>query len=94
MKNSNIIIFSATILLTIALPLMGFAGVESTLNNVQNTLINTILPIMGAIGLVWASFSFFTGNPNARNHLVLAIVGALVGFLAPSIISFVRALVH
>lgn len=75
-------------------PLLAFASVESSLMAVQSKLINTVLPLVGILGLVFAAFSFFTGSQNARSHLILAIMGAVVGFGAPSIIEFVQALIH
>jgi hypothetical protein len=75
-------------------PTLGFCSVESTLGAVQSKLINVILPLAAVLGLVASAFSFFTGNPNARAHLWLAIMGAVVGFGAPSIIAFVRGLVN
>lgn len=75
-------------------PAVGYCSVESTLTAIQSKLINVILPLAGILGLVFAAFSFFTGNPNARGHLWLAIVGAVVGFGAPSIIAFIRGLVN
>ena len=75
-------------------PDLGFCSVESTLSAIQSRLITTILPLMGILGIIWAAFSFFSGNPNAKNHLFLAIVGALIGFGAPSIIAFIRGLVN
>ena len=77
-----------------AFPSLGFCSVESSLAAVQSKLINVILPLVGILGLVFAAFSFFTGSPNARSHLILAIMGAVVGFGAPSIIEFVRSLIH
>lgn len=75
-------------------PAMAFASVESSLMAVQSKLINTVLPLVGILGLVFAAFSFFTGSQNARSHLILAIMGAVVGFGAPSIIQFVQSLIH
>lgn len=75
-------------------PAVGYCSVESTLTAVQSKLINVILPLAGVLGLVFAAFSFFTGNANARSHLWLAIMGAVIGFGAPSIISFIRGLVN
>lgn len=75
-------------------PAMAFASVESSLMAVQSKLINTVLPLVGILGLVFAAFSFFTGSQNARSHLILAIMGAVVGFGAPSIIEFVQTLIH
>lgn len=78
----------------LALPMMGFASVESSLAAMQAKLINVILPLVGILGLAFASLSFFAGSPNARSHLILAIIGAVVGFGAPSIIAFIRGVVN
>jgi TrbC/VIRB2 pilin len=75
-------------------PAIASASVESSLMAVQSKLTNTILPLVGILGLVFAAFSFFTGSQNARSHLILAIMGAVVGFGAPAIIQFVQALIH
>ena len=68
------------IILTIACPMLGFCSVESSLAAVQTKLIGTILPLAAIIGLVFAGLSFVAGSPNARNHLILAIIGAAIGF--------------
>lgn len=75
-------------------PELGLCDVEGTLSNIRDTLINRIIPLLGALGLCFAAFSFFTGNPNARSHVWMAILGALIGFGAPSIIDFTRSLVQ
>ncbi len=75
-------------------PEMGLCSVESTLNAIQSRLMTTILPVVAIIGLLFAGLSFVMGSPNARTHLVLAIIGVVVGFGAPSIIQFIRNLVQ
>jgi type IV secretory pathway VirB2 component (pilin) len=75
-------------------PEFGYCTVESTLTAIQSKLITTILPLAGILGLVFAALSFVAGSPNARSHLFLAIVGAVIGFGAPSIIEFIHGLVH
>lgn len=75
-------------------PELASASVESSLQAVQDKLVGTILPLAVILGFVFAGFSYIAGNPNARSHLVLAIIGAGVGFGASSIVSFIRALVH
>ena len=76
------------------LPTLAFASVESSLAAVQEKLVGTLLPLAAMCGLVIAGFSFVAGHPNARNHLIYAIVGAGVGFGAESIVSLIRSLVH
>lgn len=94
MKLSKTAMFSIIALSVLLLPDLGYCSVESTLGAVQSKLINVILPLAAVLGLVASAFSFFTGNPNARSHMWLAIIGACVGFGAPSIIAFVRGLVN
>jgi type IV secretory pathway VirB2 component (pilin) len=75
-------------------PLIAFGSVESSLAAVQEKLVGTLLPLAAMCGLVVAGLSFVAGHPNARSHLVMAIIGAIVGFGAESIVSFIRGLIH
>ena len=75
-------------------PNFAFASVEGSLSAVQAKLVGTILPLAAICGLVMAGFSFVLGHQNARNHLVLAIIGAIVGFGAESIVALIRSLIH
>ena len=93
MKNQKIL-SALTLILTIAFPMLGFCSVESSLAAVQSKLIGTILPLVAIIGLVFAGLSFVAGSQNARSHLVLAIIGAAIGFGAPSIVSWIQSLIH
>ncbi len=83
-----------TLILIMAFPMLGLCSVESSLAAVQTKLIGTILPLVAIIGLVFAGLSFVAGSQNARSHLILAIVGAAIGFGAPSIVSWIQSLVH
>ena len=80
--------------IAVALPTLGYCSVDSSLDAIQDKLTGTILPAVGILGLMFAGLSFFTGNPNARQHLVMGIIGAVVGFGAPSIVDLIRSLVH
>ena len=75
-------------------PVVASASVESSLAAVQTKLINVILPLAGIVGLAIAGISFLAGSEGARSKLVLGIIGAVVGFGAPSIISFIQSLIH
>lgn len=83
-----------TLLVAITFPMIGYCSVESSLMAVQSKLIGTILPLAAIIGLVFAGLSFVAGSPNARNHLILAIIGAAIGFGAPSIVGWIQSLIH
>lgn len=78
----------------IVFPIIAEASVESSLSAVQEKLVGTLLPLAAMCGLVIAGLSFVAGHANARQHLVYAIIGAIVGFGSESIVSFIRNLIH
>lgn len=102
LKNSNSINRAARIktmmfVLNVALiiaPTIAFCSVESSLMAVQEKMVGTLLPLAAMCGLVVAGLSFVAGSPNARRHLTLAIIGAIIGFGAESIVSLIRSLIH
>jgi hypothetical protein len=95
MNKKSLIVFCALLVVgAMLVPELSFASVESTLSTLQTRLISTVLPAAAILGLVFAAFSFVLGSPNAKNHLILAMIGAAVGFGAPSIIGFIRGFVQ
>jgi lipopolysaccharide export LptBFGC system permease protein LptF len=94
MKLPNVAFYSLVALSVVLVPAIGYCSVENTLRDIQTKLITEILPLCAVLGLCFAAFSFFTGNPSARSHLWLAIIGMVIGFGAESIMRFVQALVH
>ena len=93
-KRLNCTYFLLGSLLVVIFPEIALASVESTLTGIQTKLISTIMPLVAILGLLWAGFSFVSGNPNARSHLILAVIGAGIGFGAPSIVAFIRGLIQ
>ncbi len=93
MNHRNVIYVISFAFLLLA-PVFAFASVESSLSAIQEKLVNTILPLCAILGLVLAGFSFLAGNERARSHLVLAVIGAAIGFGAQSIVALIRSLVH
>ena len=83
-----------TVIVLNLLPALAFASVEGSLAAVQEKLVGTILPLGAMCGLVVAGLSFVAGHANAKAHLMYAILGAIVGFGAESIVSLIRSLVH
>ena len=94
MKFSKFILPSLILLTLAFVPDLAMASVESSLAAIQQKFIGTILPLLAVIGLVLSAFSFLVGNQNARSHLMLAIMGAIIGFGAPSLVSFIRGLIN
>jgi len=85
--------FAVFLVIFLILPSTGFCDVEGTMRAIQNKLVGTILPLAAILGFVFAGLSFVAGSPNARTHLVLAIIGAVVGFGAQSIMEFIKGMV-
>lgn len=94
MKRSNVLLILGVSAILLLFPQIAYATVESTLNNFGNALGGRILPLVAILGLCYAGFSFVTGNPNAKNHLIYAIIGVGVGLGAKSIVDFIRQLVQ
>lgn len=94
MNKKLLLLALITMGIGIAMPELASASVESTLMNIQDKLISTILPLVSILGLVFAGFSFVMGSPQARTHLIFAIIGAVVGFGSQSIVAMIRSLVN
>ncbi len=75
-------------------PSLAFASVESSLLGLKTVLLGSILPIFAVLALGFSAFSFFTGNPNAKQHLVYAISGAVILFGAQSIVDLIQRVVR
>lgn len=90
MSKKNILLFTGLIL---AAP-FAHASVESSLLGLKNVLLGSILPVFAVLGLGFAAFSFFTGNPNAKQHLVYAVTGAVICFGAQSIVDLLQRVVR
>jgi hypothetical protein len=70
------------------------ASVESSLLGLKTVLLGSILPIFAVLGLGFAAFSFFTGNPNAKQHLIYAVTGSVILFGAQSIVDLIQRVVR
>lgn len=75
------------------LPNFAAASVESALDGLKSALLVTVLPVFAVMALGFAAFSFFTGNPNAKQHLIYAVTGAIILFGAQSIVDLIHRVV-
>lgn len=73
---------------------MAHASVESSLMGLKSALLGSILPIFAVMGLGLAAFSFFTGNINAKQHLMYALIGSVILFGAQSIVDLISRVVR
>jgi type IV secretory pathway VirB2 component (pilin) len=67
-------------------------GFESKMNNLQNNLINVVMPLMAILGLVYAGILAATGNESARGKIILVLFGSIMAFLAPHVIGWIKAI--
>lgn len=75
-------------------PILADAGLESSLLGIKTKLTGVILPVLSVIGIAIAAISFFTGNPNAKQHIAYAIIGCIFGFGAQAIVDFIAQTVR
>jgi hypothetical protein len=73
---------------------IAIAGLESSLMGIKMKLTMVILPLLSVIGIAIAAISFFTGNPNAKQHITYAILGCIFGFGAQAIVDFISQTVR
>jgi hypothetical protein len=76
------------------IPLVAHASVESSLMGLKTTLLSGLLPILAVMALGFAAFQFFTGNPNAKQYLIYAVVGSVILFGAQSIVDLLSRVVR
>ncbi|MBI3294439.1 MAG: TrbC/VirB2 family protein [Deltaproteobacteria bacterium] len=94
MKRSHVCFCVLALLVMTLFPDVAWATVESTLQNFGSKLSGTILPLVAILGLCYAGFSFITGSPNAKYHLIYAVIGMGIGLGAKAIVDMVRQLVQ
>jgi type IV secretory pathway VirB2 component (pilin) len=75
-------------------PEFAHAGLETSLMGIKTKLTGVILPLLSVIGIAIAGISFFTGNPNAKQHIAYAIIGCMIGFGAQGIVDFIAQTVR
>ena len=94
--NRNQVLLTSALLVTVALimPELAHAGLESSLMGIKSKLTGVILPLLSVIGIAIAGISFFTGNPNAKQHIAYAILGCIIGFGAQGIVDFIAQTVR
>jgi hypothetical protein len=81
-------------LLVLLIAPLANASVESSLTGLKDVMFGAILPVFAFMGLGFAAFGFFTGNPNAKQHLAYAITGAAIVFGAQSILDLLQRVVR
>jgi len=93
-RNQKAFLFTVMAMGFLLAPEFAFAGLESSLMGIKMKLTGVILPLLSVIGIAIAAISFFTGNPNAKQHIVYAVLGCIFGFGAQAIVDFIAQTVR
>ncbi len=93
-RNKKALLFTVMAMSCLLAPEFAFAGLESSLMGIKMKLTGVILPLLSVIGIAIAAISFFTGNPNAKQHIVYAVLGCIFGFGAQAIVDFIAQTVR
>jgi hypothetical protein len=75
-------------------PDLALADFQSSLEGIRFKLTKVVLPVLSVIGIAVSAVSFFTGNPNAKQHIVYAILGCCFGFGAQAIVDLIQSTVR
>lgn len=95
MKNEKyLILFGLVVFSMMFIPDLAHASLESSLVGIKTKLTGVILPLLSVIGIAIAAISFFTGNPNAKQHIIYAVLGCMFGFGAQAIVDFIAQTVR
>lgn len=95
MQNKNMLLILLIVLFVgVSFPEFAHADLVSSLNGIKTKLTGIILPLLSVIGIAIAAVSFFTGNPNAKQHIVYAVLGCIFGFGAQAIVDFIAQTVR
>jgi type IV secretory pathway VirB2 component (pilin) len=78
----------------VSVPELAHASFESSLVDLKSKLSGVVLPLLSVIGMLIAAFSYLTGNPEAKRHIIYALIGAGVGFGAQAIIDFISSTIR
>ena len=73
---------------------VAFGSVESSLLGIQTKLTAVVLPVVSVIGLMFAAMSLYTGNPNAKSHILYAVGGCIVGFGSQAIVDLISTTIR
>ena len=93
-QRKALAIMAVVAVVGLIVPELAFAGLESSLVGLKTKLTGVILPLLSVMGIAIAAISFFTGNPNAKTHIVYAVLGCIFGFGAQAIVDFISQTVR
>ena len=93
-KRGTVLSLLIVAVVMLFMPELAHASLESSLDGMRTKLTGVILPVLSVIGIGLSAVSFFTGNPQAKQHIFYAVIGVILGFGAQSIVDFIAQTVH
>lgn len=92
MSNQKLsyLFFATFVALLLLAPELAHADLVGSINSIKYKLTQIILPALSVIGICIAAISFFTGNPNSKQHIFYAILGCLIGFGSQALVDFIK----
>ncbi len=95
MKSKQSFLFFGILIFSILmLPDFARADLVASLTDLKFKITGVILPLLSVIGIAIAAVSFFTGNPQAKQHILYAVLGCIFGFGAQAIVDFIASTVR
>jgi type IV secretory pathway VirB2 component (pilin) len=88
------LVFVGALYLVLVWPEVCHASVESSLIGIKSKLTGVILPTLSVCGMALAGISFFTGQEKAKQHIIYAVIGCIIGFGAQAIVDFISTTVN
>ncbi len=93
-SHQSLFVLGLFLMIEIFMPDLAHAGLESSLMGIKMKLTGVIMPLLSVIGIAFAAISFFTGNPQAKQHILYAVLGCMFGFGAQAIVDFISQTVR
>lgn len=94
MNRRFILIFGVMLAFGLLTPDLAHADLVSSLNGIKLKITGVVLPLLAVIAVAMSAISFFTGNPNSKQHIAYAILGCIFAFGAQAIVDFIAQTVR
>lgn len=67
-----------------------FADITSMMNNLENTVLLVLAPIVCVCGLILSGFKLAMGDESGKSMMICSCIGTVLTFSAPTILSYLQ----